>query len=75
MTHCSLDHDADPNAIREPGGTILDVAAAGSTLAIFDLLLKRQARLEDYDGLHAAAGELKHTPGRVAMMEFLLEGA
>ena len=73
LTTWFLDHGADPNAFGKPGATILDVAAAGATPAVFDLLLKHQARLEDCDGLHSAAGELGGTPGRVTMMALLLD--
>ena len=69
-----LAHGADPNPYgTKAGSTILDVAAANATPAIFDLLVSHGARLADSDALHSAAGEREKRPGRVEMMAHLLD--
>ena len=73
LTRFFLSHNADPNPTTNPGGTLLDVAAANSTPAIFSLLLAHGANLSNSDALHSAAGELSKVPGRVEMMEYLLD--
>lgn len=73
LTRWFLSHGADPNGYGKPGSTILDVAAANSTPAVFELLITHGARLEDSDALHSAAGEREKRPGRVEMMAYLLE--
>ena len=68
-----LAHGADPHVDGvKAGATLLDVAAANSTLAIFDLLQAHGAKLTDSDALHSAAGEREKRPGRVEMMDHLL---
>ena len=73
LTRWFLDHGANPNAFGEPGCTILDVVAASSTPAVFDLMLKHGAKFEDCDALHAAAGNIEHKADRVVMMKHLLD--
>ena len=73
LTRWFLSHGANPNAYGKPGSTILDVAAANSTPAIFELLMAHGARLEDSDALHSAAGEREKRPGRVEMAAYLLD--
>lgn len=73
LTRWFLEHGADPNSFGKPGSNILDVAAANSTPAVFDLLLKYGTNLEYSDALHSAAGELQDKPGRVEMMTHLLD--
>ena len=50
--------------------TPLDVAAASSTPAVFQLLLDHGAKMEDANPLHSAAGA--RWEGRLAMVDFLL---
>jgi len=57
----------------KPDPNILDVAAANSTPAVFDLLLKHGAKLDDSGALYSAAGELEKVSGRVEMMSHLLD--
>ena len=52
---------------------MLDVAAAGSSPAILDLLIDHGLRLSDSDALHSAAGAAEAPPGRVEMMGHLLD--
>ena len=73
LTHYFLDHGADPNAVGNgPGSTILDVAAANTSPAVFDMLLNHGAKLQDSDALHSAAGERVKRLGRLEMMDHLL---
>ena len=51
----------------------MDVAAANSTPAVFQLLLEHGADVEDSDALHAAAGAETHMSGRLEMITFLLK--
>ena len=80
-----LAHGADPNLgsqifnISDPltpsinnSGEALDAAAAESSIAVFDLLLSRGAKLENSFPLHAAAGSSEDS-GRIPMMAHLLE--
>ncbi|KAL8711202.1 MAG: hypothetical protein Q9220_004347 [cf. Caloplaca sp. 1 TL-2023] len=71
-----LDHGADPNApkshIYDPMPHILDVAAVNASPAVFALLIARGAKIEDSDPLHSAAGEWEDVPGRVEMMNYLI---
>lgn len=73
LTRWFLSHGANPNAYGKPGSTILDVAAANSGPAVFELLMTHGARLEDSDALHSAAGARKNRSGRVEMMAYLLD--
>lgn len=73
LTRWFLSHGADPSAYGKPGSTILDVAAANSTPAVFELLMAHGARLEDSDALHSAVGEREKRPGRVEMAAYLLD--
>ena len=73
LTRWFLAHGAKTNEFGKPGSTILDVAAANSTPAVFDLLIAHSAQLEDSDALHSAAGEREKKPGRVEMMNHLLD--
>ena len=52
---------------------MLDVAAAGSTPAILDLLINHGLHLSHSDALHSAAGSLEAPPGRIEMMDYLLD--
>ena len=72
LTRWFLEQGANLNAFGKPGPNILDIAAANSTPAVFDLLLKHVAKLEDSNALQSAAGELEKVPGRVEMMRHLL---
>jgi ankyrin repeat protein len=77
-----LDHGADPNVgppTGKPGpasvsnsGSVLELAACSSTIAVFDLLLEHGAKLENSCPLHAAAGN-SAAGDSIPMMAHLLE--
>ena len=78
-----LDHGADPRVGKReqwnPGspltfqsGQLLDFAACGSTLSVFELLLRHGAQLKLSLALHNAAGT-KFTDERRKLMQFLIE--
>lgn len=51
---------------------MLDVAAACSSIEVFDVLIEYGLKLEDSDALHSVASAIEGPPGRLDMMTHLL---